>query len=1123
MKCPTCQFENRDQARFCLQCGTKLENTCPQCNRAILPEARFCDQCGFDLATSLQPPPVDYAQPRSYTPQFLAQKIINHRGVVEGERKLVTVLFADVVNYTSISENLDPEDVHRLMDRCFRLLMDEIHRYEGTIIQFTGDGVMALFGAPIAHEDHARRACHAALAIQETMKLFGAEVAAEWHVDFSMRVGLNSGLVIVGSIGDDLRMDYTALGDTTNLASRMESMAPAGSILVSKDTHKLAQHFFRFKAVGSLKVKGKGQPVDAYELIGAGPVDTRFAAAAVRGFTKFVGRDKELETLRQAFEKVDAGSGQVIGLVGEAGVGKSRLIFELRNMLVDRPHAFLQGHCLHFGSSMAYLPILDVIKSYFSVTDHVKETTIKRQILECIKSLDEKLVYILPPIQELLSLTVDDESYLRLEPRHRRERTFEALRDLLIRLSEERPVILVIEDLHWVDKTSEDFLTYLIGWLANTRILLVILYRPDYTHPWANRSYYLRLGLDELPAQARQELLALLLPGAPVTAGLRDFIISRAGGNPLFMEELTYALTEKEYITRGADGYTLAKQVAEVQVPDTVQGIIAARIDRLEENLKRTMQISSVIGRTFSFSILDAITAGQEHLKRYLQELQGCEFIYEESLFPELKYIFKHALVQEVAYNSLLLKRRKEIHGKIGQAIESLYGERLEEFYEMLAYHYARSEHAERAYAYLKLSGIKATKNSAPWEAFRFYRDAINVLSGEPASDTTIKEQVEIRLLMVSPMISIGFPEDSLDILQQGEKLCRERGDTKCLTTLLSMIGLYHSVKGNPLLGVRYNEDCLKIAEKEQALDLMAPVAFDLCSNYAARGEFLKIVDVAPRILALLERAGKQSECFDRGYNVYSALSMFYAFATGYTGEFSKANEIFQKGIAAAQQIENLYSLGLGETLHGYLFCHRGDGKEALSHFTRGIHYLEKGQIFVLLGLAWSGVGWSHYFMGEPATGLPFIEKGLKIHSDAGISYDLSVHYYFLAVVHTELGNLELAHTYIQQALKLAQKYNEIYYVGLSLPALGRILARWGKASLKEAEDNVLRGINLLNDLMVKPQVGIAYLCLAEVYAQYQQAQKAIKSLKTAESIFRETGMEYWLGRTQQYQKILGA
>jgi tetratricopeptide (TPR) repeat protein len=637
----------------------------------------------------------------------------------------------------------------------------------------------------------------------------------------------------------------------------------------------------------------------------------------------------------------------------------------------------------------------------------------------------------------------------------------------------------------------------------------------------------MRLGLDELAMAARHQLLESLLAGAPVTGGLKNFIISRAGGNPLFIEELTFALQEKGYINKTDEGHALVKKDSEIQVPDTVQGIIAARIDRLHEDLKRTLQIASVIGREFPFSILESIVINKGHLqgrlKERLQELQGLELVYKESLFPELKYVFKHALVQEVAYNSLLLKRRKEIHGNIGQAIETLYAERLEEFYEMLAYHYARSEHAGRAYPYLKLSGTKAARNSALWESFRFYREAIDVLKSQPESMATKKEEMEIRLLMVSPMISLGFPEDSLDVLKQGEKLCRELGETKCLTTLLSMIGLYYSVKGNPLLGVRYNEDCFRIAKAEEDVNLIAPVAFDLCSNYASRGEFLKVIDVAPRVLSLLERAGKESECFDRGYNVYTALSAFYAFATGYLGDLDRAKLIFQKGLSAAQDIDNLYSLGLTETLYGYVFCYYGNGKEALSHFTTGIHYLEKGQIFILLGFAWSGVGWSHYFMGEPKTGLPFIEKGLKIHSDAGISYDLSAHYYFLGATHFELGNLELAHTYVQQALKLAQKYNEVYYVALSLPTLGRILGRWDTTQLKEAEDHVLRGINLLDDLKVKPQVGIAHLCLAEVYAHANEGQKAYQSLKTAEAIFRKADMAYWLAKTEAFLKMLGA
>jgi class 3 adenylate cyclase len=395
----------------------------------------FCDQCGSDLKEPQEPFPIDYEEPQSYTPKFLADKILTNRSTIEGERKLVTVLFADVANYTSISEKLDPEGAHQIMDGCFKILMDEIHKYEGTINQFTGDGIMALFGAPVAHEDHAQRACHAALAIQSAVTTYGDKVKREHGQDFQMRIGLNSGPVIVGAIGDDLRMDYTAVGDTTNLASRMEGMASPSAVMVSTNTYKMARDFFVFEAIGKVPVKGKEQPQEAYELIKASEVETRIEAAAARGLTKFVGRKKEMVTLKEAFEKAQSGSGQVVGIVGEAGVGKSRILLEVRNMLSGDENTYLEGRCLHYGAAMVYLPILDILKSYFEIKEREQEIVIKKNMKEKVLQLHEKLQNALPAFQDLLSLTIEDEAYLKLEPQQKREVTFEALRDLFVRAS----------------------------------------------------------------------------------------------------------------------------------------------------------------------------------------------------------------------------------------------------------------------------------------------------------------------------------------------------------------------------------------------------------------------------------------------------------------------------------------------------------------------------------------------------------------------------------------------------------------------------------------------------------------------------------------------------------------
>ena len=415
MECSRCGSDNRQGAKFCLQCGERLEQDCPQCGKKLRAAANFCDECGHRLRTSndihsfddpgerTETSGTDNSHPASSIPQSLADKILTSRSALEGERKLVTVLFADVADFASLSEKLDPEKIHEIMDGCLRLLVDEIYRYEGTINQYTGDGIMAIFGAPVAHEDHAQRACHAALSLRKPIEQYGERMRRDYGVDFRLRMGMNSGLVRVGSIGDDLHMEYTAVGDTTNLAARMQAMAKPGSPLVSGNTYKLAGDYFKFKPLGKLSFKGKEVPLEAYELLDTSDVETRIGAAAIRGLTKFVGREHELDRLREAFEKVRSGSGRVVGLAGEAGIGKSRLILKLKGMLQGREFLYLEGQCLHYGSSTAYLPILDILRSYFNIKEGLHEHTVKGRMEEKIDALDEGLRYLLPPLHELLS------------------------------------------------------------------------------------------------------------------------------------------------------------------------------------------------------------------------------------------------------------------------------------------------------------------------------------------------------------------------------------------------------------------------------------------------------------------------------------------------------------------------------------------------------------------------------------------------------------------------------------------------------------------------------------------------------------------------------------------------
>ena len=1118
MRCTKCQAENREGAQFCGKCGDKLEVSCPACGKTNPPDNKFCDGCGKTLAVEQRAPPPDYSKPHSYTPKFLADKILTSRGAMEGERKLVTVLFADVANFTSMSEKLDPEEVHGIMDGCFKILMDEIHRYEGTVNQFTGDGVMALFGAPLAHEDHAQRACHAALAIQKALVRYGEKLKEDLSIDFKMRLGLNSGPVVVGAIGDDLRMDYTAIGDTINLASRMQTSASPGTILVSGHTHRLAKDFFAFTSLGPISVKGKEEPQDAFVLLSPSEVKTRIEASASAGLTPFIGRTREMTLLTDALEKARSGSGQVVGIVGEAGVGKSRIILEMKRLFSGM--GILEGHCLHYGGSMAYLPILDILRAYFAIKEGEQEAPLRRKMKEKISSLDEKLRSVLHPFFDLLSLKVDDDAYLKLEPKEKREKIFEALRDLFVRESQRNPLVLIVEDLHWIDKTSEEFLDYFIGWLATTPLLLILLYRPEYTHRWGNKSYFTAIRVDQLPLSTSAELVQSILTEGKMVPELRDLILTKAAGNPLFMEELTHSLMENGSIEKKNDHYLLRRTPTDIEIPDTIQGIIAARMDRLDDSLKRIMHVASVIGREFAFRLLQAITDMREELKSHLLNLQGLEFIYEKRLFPELEYVFKHALTQEVAYNSLLLARRKEIHERIGHAIEEIYPDRLGEFYEMLAYHYSRSDNRESAYHYAKLSGNKAMKSCSNREALSYYKEALSIIREQPESAENKREILDVMLLTGVPMEYLGYPEDSLALFQEGERLSKDLGDRNGLATIYSFLGVFYILNGKLALARKYQEGAFQEAEKTDDIEIMARVAPSLCGSYNSEGSHVRILDIAPKVISLLEKTHREHASFGLPLNPYSHLQAICGFAMGSLGKFAEGEPLCEKGLSFAYEINHPFSIGMAELYFGGLFVQKGSGDEAVKHLRSGIEYLEKSQASSFLPLLWGMLGFGYYLLGKLDSALEFAEKGLKMQEESGQPLYLSLHHCTLGRVHLDLGNFNEAKLHVEKGLNLARTNHERDIEGQAQILLGTIIGRTEPSQAKAAEEHILQGMRIYDELGMKPRLAQGCLHLGELYAGAGQREKAVENLAKARAMFQQMGMDYWwLGRTK---KLLG-
>jgi class 3 adenylate cyclase/tetratricopeptide (TPR) repeat protein len=1113
MKCPECQFDNRESAKFCNECGYKFDLTCPECGATNRVGSKFCDECGHDLGELTEAPEIDFNQPQSYTPKFLADKILKNRSSIEGERKLVTVLFADVADYTSMAEKFDPEEVHQIMDGCFRILMDEIHRYEGTINQFTGDGVMALFGAPVAHENHAQRACYSALAIQQAIGEYGEKLKDECGMDFLMRIGLNSGTVVVGSVGDNLRMDYTAVGDVTNLASRMESAANPGHVLISKNTYRLVKDYFEFETLSKIEMKGKKEPQEAYKLLRTSQIDTRFRASVAKGLTRFVGRKKSMPALMEVYDKAMGGSGQVVGIVGEAGVGKSRLLLEFRNRTIQDRYTYLEGRSLHYGGSMPYLPMLDVIRSYFDIKEGDREFIIKQKIKDKILSLDEKLKNVILPIHDLLSLKVDDEQFNKLEPQKKREKTFEAIRDLLIRMSQEKPLIVAIEDLHWIDKTTEEFLDYLIGWLTSTPILLILLYRPEYTHQWGSKSYYNRIGLDQLTTLSSAELIKAILEEGEVTPELRELVLNRTAGNPLFVEEFTLSLLENGSIERKDKKYVLSGKASDIHVPDTIQGIIAARMDRLEDNLKRTMQVASVIGRDFAFRILQTIIGMREELKSHLLNLQGLEFIYEKSLFPELEYIFKHAMTQEVAYDSLLAKRRKEVHKRIGEAIEQIYAERLEEFYEMLAYHFDCGEVWDKALFYLRLAGSKAAERSALPDARAWFEQALSVLEVLPASQSTLEQAFEIRFELRTVLTQLGEFRPALERLREAETLSEQLNDDHRRARVCSVLMTLHTLLGEMDEAVATGTRALEMARRLGDLRLQILTTSYLEQAQYYRGEYERVVDLATDALTILpadwvyEHFGMVAPA-----SVYARAWLIISLAE--LGRFGEAAEHAAEAIRLAEPTQHAYTIGLAHRAAGTLCLLKGDWAKARSLLEHGIAVLRTGNVLLSLTPTVAGSAWALAQLGEASEALNRLREGehaVEGRVVRGMRHGWDYH---------QLGRTCLLLGRLDEAQRLGELAVELlsYEPGGAAHAmhlLGEIVTHPDRFDAECGEAYYRKALAAAEPRGMRPLVAHCHLGLCKLYRRTGDREKAKEHLTSAAALYREMGMTFWLKKTE--------
>ncbi|MGH7369412.1 MAG: ATP-binding protein, partial [Candidatus Methylomirabilaceae bacterium] len=758
----------------------------------------------------------------------------------------MTVLFADLTGSTALIADRDPEEARKLLDPVLEIMMESVHRYEGIVNQVMGDGIMAIFGAPLAHEDHAVRACYAALAMQSTIRRHGDEVRRSHGATVQIRVGLNSGDVLVGAIGTDLRMDYAAVGQTTHLAARMEQLAAPGSILLTAETLRLAEGFVQVTPLGPVPVKGIPEPVEAFEVSGAVPVRTRLQAAASRGLTRFVGRQTELQVLGQALNHAAEGHGQLVALVGEPGVGKSRLFWEFTHSHRTRGWLILESGSVSYGKATPYFPVINLLKAYFQIEQHDDGRKIREKLTGKLLTLDKAtLEPTLPALFALLDASVEDPEWQALDSLQRRQRTLDAVKRLLLRESQVQPLILILEDLHWIDSETQSLLDSIVESLSTSRVLLLVNYRPEYQHGWGTKTSYTQLRVDTLPPEGAEELLRALLGEDRDLQPLKELLINRTEGNPFFLEESVRTLVETRALVGERGAYRLTKPLPSIQVPATVQAVLAARIDRLPAEEKRLLQTAAVIGKDVLFSLLQATAElPEEALRSALAHLQDAEFLYETSLFPDLRYSFKHALTHEVTYGSIVQDRRRALHARIVEAIEALYTERLDDQVDRLAHHALRAERWEKAVAYLHQAGARALDRSANAEAGVLLEQALGAFGHLPESSERLELAIDLRLDIRRAVWPLGKLDRVSELLREAEALAQTLGDHRRLGLILVFLANHFCLAGDPDRAIESATRAVSIATALQDLTIRLSAQGTLGWAYLTMGDYRRSAEV---------------------------------------------------------------------------------------------------------------------------------------------------------------------------------------------------------------------------------------------------------------------------------------
>ena len=1121
MKCPKCQFENPDDAKFCNECANKLELICPECGKCNPSGSKFCNECAKNLTLSSEPIPKDLSfdekidKIQRYLPKGLTEKILGQRDKIEGERKQVTVMFCDMEGFTQLTERLGPEEAYGMMDQVYEILIHKVHDYEGTVNEMTGDGVMALFGAPIALEDAPQRAIRSAMAIHQEMARFSDKIRQEGTgiPRLKMRIGIHTGPVVVGTLGNNLRVEFKAVGDTVNLASRIEGLAEPGSTYVTEDTFKITEGLFRFEALGERDVKGKEEPVKVYRAIAPSTRRTRFDVSAERGLAPFVGRERELELLLDGFERCKEGRGQAFSIVSEAGVGKSRLLYEFRKAVANEDATFLEGKCLSYSRNVTYHPVIDILKSNFDVNEDDSDSRIKAKVKKGLKMIGADEESNLPYILELLSVKGSGIGQIPMSPEARKDRMIETMIRISLKGSEIIPLIMAVEDLHWIDNSSEDVLKYLLESISGARILLIFTYRPEFVHTWAGRSYHNQVNLNRLSNRESLSMVSHLLGTENIDSDLENLILEKTEGIPFFIEEFLKSLKDLKIIERKDDRYHLTKNIRDLAIPSTIHDVIMARVDSLPERAKEVLQTGSVIEREFGYDLIKKVTGlSEKELLSSLSALKDSELLFERGVFPESTHIFKHALTREIVYESILNKRKKKLHKEIGEAIEELYRDSIDEHYAVLAEHFIEGEGYEKGADYAKRAAKKARKDFAYRDAISYANKGVFCIERLQRTDAVQKMIIDARTNLANYCMTLNYYVEAKEAVDPIADLALELNYKKSLPIIYNAIGTKISyVEEDFAGGLEYLNKAVEISTEIGDFFSLGTACYHLGGSLRWNCEFEKGLENFKKLLDLLTAANNPIGISMTKSTICTAVYIP-------RGQLDLAFQESKNSLRMAQEIGEIRTMGVAHFAYGYCCYCKRLFDEAENSLLKAESFCEKTTDFFWGAMASSLLGEIYSDRGKYKIAMTYYDKAisfLKLNKIFPSYINLAT----IAKIRVNILN-KTQHIDINELSRLYNNNNVKVNEGWIARLISEILLNMDDQHISEAEEWIDKAINTDRRNGTRWYLATNYAVYGDILKRKGDPSGARENLTKAIEIFKECGAEGWV---EKYEKELSA